>query len=211
MPKDTFLNLPDEKRGVIETAAINEFAENGFDNSSINRIVAASGIAKGSFYQYFEDKIDLFNHIIAHIGEVKLEYISPVLLNPTEIDFFTLLTEIYHSGLAFAKDHPKEAQVAFEVYKNSTNPEFKTIIQENRRRGNAFYEKLLDLAITRGEVDPNIELPFITHLLMNLQVAALDYSLENSKLTSWESDIMPTIQMMINFIKNGIRANLKER
>ena len=49
MPKKTFLNLPDEKRQTIINAAIEEFAEYGLENASTNRIVANSGISKGSF------------------------------------------------------------------------------------------------------------------------------------------------------------------
>ena len=53
MPKQTFLNLPEEKRNTIINIAIEEFAEYGLENASTNRIVAKSGISKGSFYQYF--------------------------------------------------------------------------------------------------------------------------------------------------------------
>ncbi|MBK7453960.1 MAG: TetR/AcrR family transcriptional regulator [Anaerolineales bacterium] len=60
MPKQTFLNLPEEKRNFIINAAADEFAEYGFEAASINRIVANSKISKGSFYQYFEDKADVF-------------------------------------------------------------------------------------------------------------------------------------------------------
>jgi len=56
MPKQTFFNLSPDKRGTIEQAALDEFTAYGFDNSNMNRIVAQSRIAKGSFYQYFEDK-----------------------------------------------------------------------------------------------------------------------------------------------------------
>jgi AcrR family transcriptional regulator len=39
MPKDTFLNLPEEKRAHIERVAMEEFADHGYDNASITRIV----------------------------------------------------------------------------------------------------------------------------------------------------------------------------
>ena len=51
MPRDTFLNLPDAKRKAITEAAVDEFAAYPYEQASINRIVANSGIAKGSFYQ----------------------------------------------------------------------------------------------------------------------------------------------------------------
>lgn len=205
MPKETFLNLPEEKRGLIEDVAIDEFAEYGFETASINRIVKAAGIAKGSFYQYFEDKADLFMHIIEVVGQKKVEYISPVMMNPTDHDFFTLLEELYRSGLAFAKDYPKESKISFEVYKNQTNPIFSVVMQESRRMAKEFYGSLLDMGIQRGEIDPEIDKSFISHTLIQLQLSMLDYYLETNDGATWGSDIMPTVQLMINFIKNGIQ------
>ena len=205
MPKDTFLNLPEDKRRLIEYVALDEFAEFGFDNASINRIVTAAGIAKGSFYQYFEDKADLFKHILVVVEQKKAEYISPVMLNPADHDFFTLLEELYRSGLVFAKDHPKVSKIGFEVYKNQTNPLFEEIFKESRRLGYAFYVSLLDMGITRREIDPEIDKPFIIHMLMQLQLASIDFYLQNNEQGLWDDDIMPTIHLMINFIKNGIQ------
>ena len=210
MPKDTFLNLSREKRKLIEEAAFNEFAEHGFDNASINRIVKRADIAKGSFYQYFEDKGDLYKHILTRIGEEKLAYITPALQNPAELDFFSFLEEIYRSGLAFAKDHPKKGQVAFEVYKNQTNPLFKEIYSEAMASGKLFYESLLDQAISKGTVDPQLEKGFIIHMLIHLQVASFDYyfdSIGTGEMDSgiWADDVMHTVKLMIRFIKNGIQ------
>ena len=210
MPKDTFLNLSEEKRNLIEDVALNEFAEHGFDNASINRIVEKADIAKGSFYQYFEDKGDLYKHILTRIGEEKLAYITPALQNPADLDFFSLLEEIYRSGLAFAKDHPKKGRVAFEIYKNQTNPLFKEIYQEAMSSGKLFYESLLDQAISKGTVDPQLEKGFVIHMLIHLQVASFDYyfdSIGTGEMESgiWANDVMPTVELMIKFIKNGIQ------
>jgi len=210
MPKDTFLNLPEDKRRLIEDVALDEFAEFGFDNASINRIVTAAGIAKGSFYQYFGDKGDLYKHILAIIAQKKGAYITPAMQNPEELDFFAFLEQIYRSGLAFAKDQPKAAKIGFEVYKNQTNPVFEEIYQQSRRMGFAFYEPLINQGIVRDEIDPDIDKPFTIHMLMHLQVASFDYVLETIKgdvmnPANWPDDFMPTIHLMINFIKNGIQ------
>src|SRR5690349_22208673 len=74
MPKQTFLNLPEEKRETIFNAAVEEFAEYGLENASTNRIVANSGIAKGSFYQYFEDKQDVFMYLLSVIEHKEMEF-----------------------------------------------------------------------------------------------------------------------------------------
>lgn len=59
MPTERFFHLPEEKKKRIIKAALNEFARVPFDEISINRIVQDAGIARGSFYQYFQDKQEL--------------------------------------------------------------------------------------------------------------------------------------------------------
>ena len=210
MVKHTFLNLSENKRSLIEDAALDEFAEYGFDNASINRIVETADIAKGSFYQYFEGKGDLYKYILDRIGERKLAYISPILKNPADHDFFTLLEEIYRVGLAFAKDNPRAGRIAFEVYKNQSNPLFKEIYQESMEKGRAFFGSLLKLAISKGTVDPQIDTGFIIHMLVHLQVASFDYYFDSTGIGEmdsgiWADDVMHTVELMINFIKNGIQ------
>lgn len=55
-----FAELELERREAILSAAATEFASHGYQAASVNRIVAAAGISKGSLYYYFDDKADLF-------------------------------------------------------------------------------------------------------------------------------------------------------
>lgn len=57
----TFERLPKEKRDRILQAARAEFLRYPYEKTSINRILAEAEIPKGSFYQYFDDKADLFS------------------------------------------------------------------------------------------------------------------------------------------------------
>ena len=61
MIHSTFERLPEEKKDRILQAARAEFIHNPYEKTSINRILAEAGIPKGSFYQYFDDKSDLFS------------------------------------------------------------------------------------------------------------------------------------------------------
>lgn len=64
MPKDTFFRLPDEKKKRIMEAAVREFLSRPYADTSINKIIKDAEIPRGSFYQYFEDKKDLFLYVI---------------------------------------------------------------------------------------------------------------------------------------------------
>ena len=63
MIKKTFYNLPYEKRKRITDAVIKEFMERPNEKVSINRIIKTAEISRGSFYQNFDDKVDLIEII----------------------------------------------------------------------------------------------------------------------------------------------------
>lgn len=64
MPTSTFFNLPPPKREKLLLAAAAEFARRPCGEVSINRIIQAAEIPRGSFYQYFADKTDLFRYVL---------------------------------------------------------------------------------------------------------------------------------------------------
>lgn len=65
MPKQTFFNLSEEKQSRIVRVAREEFAKAPYQNISINHLIKCMNIPTGSFYQYFEDKKDLYFYILS--------------------------------------------------------------------------------------------------------------------------------------------------
>lgn len=63
----TFQNLKPEKKQVIIEAALDEFSEYPFSEASITNIVKKAGISRGSFYQYFESKENLYRYLVHHL------------------------------------------------------------------------------------------------------------------------------------------------
>jgi AcrR family transcriptional regulator len=53
-----------ERRQQILTAARDEFAKRGYHQTTIDDIVAQAGVARGTFYLYFEDKRAVFSDLI---------------------------------------------------------------------------------------------------------------------------------------------------
>ena len=75
MSSERFLRLPEEKRNRFLKAAWEEFTSVRFADVSINQIVRKAGISRGSFYQYFVDKDDLFAYLLEEVrNHVKEEY-----------------------------------------------------------------------------------------------------------------------------------------
>lgn len=66
MIKSTFYNLPEVKRQRVIEAIVDEFAVDGTNRVSINNIIKKAEISRGSFYQYFDDKMDLVEILIRY-------------------------------------------------------------------------------------------------------------------------------------------------
>ena len=60
MPKETFFGIDKEKQNRIIQAAIKVFSSHNYNDSSINEVIKLAKIPRGSFYQYFENKEDLY-------------------------------------------------------------------------------------------------------------------------------------------------------
>lgn len=209
MPKETFFNLAEEKRVFIEDVAIDEFAEYGFDKASINRIIEKAGIAKGSFYQYFTGKKDVFIHLMSLAAQRKLKYMSPILGNPAELDFFTLLREMYVSGLKFAHENPKLVAVGNQLLKNKNHPVYEEVLGDGTGQAHEVFNALLQNAIAKGEVRPDIDKNFISYIISNMNVATIEYYYEAVRKTpgemmEWDDSIMDTVGLFIDFLRSGI-------
>lgn len=121
MPTDTWWNLPAEKRDRITHAAMVEFGNRGFSAGSLNVIAREAGIAKGSLFQYFGDKLDMF----ASICDAASAVIREATLEGVDLErepFFDALRHIVRNWLAFFSSHPVERGIAFAAG-NEVDPE----------------------------------------------------------------------------------------
>lgn len=206
MPKQTFLNLPPKKRALIENIAMKEFGEYGYDLASVNRIVSGSGIAKGSFYQYFEDKKDLFMHLLNQTMELKLSYLSPIAFEPQAHDFFTLLRELFLSGLRFALNNPERAKIGEWLMRNQEHEIFIELMDESASVSSDFYLTLLKEAEKKGEIRKGLDLEYISAMLTNLSVSLVNYVYKKTGVVFSNSKdmMMKHVDAMIDLIKFGL-------
>ena len=121
MPTRTYHNLPEEKRLKVERAAIAEFAANPLQSASINAIVSEAGIAKGSFYQYFENIDDLHGHILSLIYKKKLEVINSLPLDSANLDTFGYLRRVLQAAVEFQIRYPDLARIEWFQRLNSNH------------------------------------------------------------------------------------------
>lgn len=89
MPTATFFRLPEEKRKRLIDACWGELTRARFTEVSINRIIAAAHIPRGSFYQYFEDKEDLIRYLLEDLRGHFITLLRNILME-SKGDLFAL-------------------------------------------------------------------------------------------------------------------------
>lgn len=105
MPTQTFFNLSEEKRNRLLHASIQEFSDYSFNDASINRIVKCADIPRGSFYQYFEDKEDLYFYLARKIKN-KSEQVLRAEIIKANGDLFEGVRHYFPQFLTLLMDHP---------------------------------------------------------------------------------------------------------
>ena len=109
MPTVTWARVDPARRAAIVEAAEAEFGVHGFSGGSLNVIARRAGVAKGSLFQYFADKRDLYA-FIADIGSQRVRsYMEDLIreLDPAR-PFFEFLTDLLDAWVAYYAEHPRE-------------------------------------------------------------------------------------------------------
>jgi len=72
LPKELFFKICPEKQRRVLDASKMEFSEHVFEDASINHVIKNADISRGSFYQYFDDKKDLYFFLLKEIMRERL-------------------------------------------------------------------------------------------------------------------------------------------
>lgn len=99
-----FKNLKVEKQNTIINAALKEFSKNGFENASTNEIVKEARISKGSLFNYFNTKKDLYIYLFDYSIEIIEELYGKIDIE--ERDIFTRIGNIGIQKLKIHQDYP---------------------------------------------------------------------------------------------------------
>jgi AcrR family transcriptional regulator len=210
MPKQTFLNLTEEKRRGVVDAAIDEFADYGFEASSINRIVANSGISKGSFYQYFEDKMDVFRYLMDLLANEKWEFFNGKHPPSPSLDTFEYFRWMIKTGMEFSSIHPRLVRAVsrillveglyygrdFAEYRQMTTDSLATMIKQ---------------AIKNGEVDPSVDVDLAVMIMDTWSNAITTYiikeGMKQKDIIKWlrSAKTQETIDKMLYVMEYGLR------
>lgn len=176
--KDAFEKIPQEKRDRILNVAIEEFANNGFENTSIQQIARKSGISVGSVYKYFENKERLFSFVV-HSGMSSLEELLQSLMDSEE-DILVKAETIIRELISFSRKHPQMIKLYCQLTSGDNSEYLNGVSQRIEAISASVYTVTISKAQETGDVRKDINPAFFAFLLDNIFMmlqftAACDY------------------------------------
>ncbi len=156
MPSKTFINLEAEKRKRIVDATVEEFASKPYEQVMISDIIKKAKIPRGSFYQYFIDKEDLYFYIIDVIKQEKMSFLQNTLNNLEGLKFLDLVRKLYEDGIKFALKYPSYVKIMDFLMKNK-NPLYDRMLAENLGYAEQIYTALIDKDKAKGYIKEDID------------------------------------------------------
>lgn len=165
----TFENLPEEKRRRVLDEATDEFAEHGYHQASVNRIVDRLGIAKGSLFKYFGSKQGLFEHIF---GRAVTSFKKPLkeIRDTPGLDFFERIERSLVAGCRFVEDHPQLYRIYLKMLFNENFPLRERFLGEIRGAHAKYLRRLIEDGIRAGQLPADLDTDtavFTLHAVMD--------------------------------------------
>jgi AcrR family transcriptional regulator len=171
MPLPRFDNLDPAQRTQILAAAQTEFAQHGYEATSLAQIAARAGISKGTLYYYFADRDDLYATVVLRVvqavgGAELLGGFAP----KSAAEYWPALSALFQAGFQLAQQHPEEMRAlrsfqtslrrhprpAFEPVLALMSAHFRLLVESGRRLGcvrtDLSAEQLVALLLSVDEV-----------------------------------------------------------
>ncbi|MFT8578825.1 MAG: TetR/AcrR family transcriptional regulator, partial [Liquorilactobacillus satsumensis] len=158
MYSNLFNEIDDNKKSKIINVSIVEFAQFGFANSSTNRIVKEAGISKGSLFQYFKNKEDLYFFI--------LDYAIEKLVSDLEVRSKNLSSDLFERIVDYSKlefewyiENPNAYKVIVNAFTKKNTDISRKVEAKYSNTGESIYHKLIEetymkeLALDKKTID----------------------------------------------------------
>lgn len=201
VPKQTFLNLSKDKQELLIHAAKKEFSRVPLYEASISNIIKDAGIPRGSFYQYFDDKEDVFFFLLDEYSKRSYEiFIS--IIKKNNGDLFATFIEWFESILINFEE-PENRNYFKNAFLNMNYKVEKTFTQNmyEERLKSRFFEIINLINAQKLNITDEKEIFHIMKIMMavtfqNLvHVFARDLSIEYA---------LNTFSLEINLLKKGL-------
>jgi AcrR family transcriptional regulator len=199
---------PDERRQQLLRAATWVFARKGYRHAGVSDIIARAGVARGTFYLYFNSKEQVFLSIVEDFhARVKgaLEGLDDAAAAARTEGPRAVLQASFRAWLAFFAAHRDATRVILKEA-SSIDPRFETGFAELRQSALSHFAARLRTFQQLGAADPSFDPTLVAHF----QLGIFDELLNAFVLPDEPADLDRLAAALADFEWHGIRPDRKE-
>jgi AcrR family transcriptional regulator len=194
MPKSTFDNLPDDKKERILQAAKTVFSKTHYQKATVDMIVDGAGIPKGSFYQYFHNKDDLFKFMFKDIGVAKADILTEEMIKFSHLSFSDLMVRMLMKANEFETKDYEMIALKDRFLRECPQEVKKSILMEVMPESVKLFKDIIEIYIKKGDFRKDIDIDIaafsITSVIINLENYALKDDKDHGEVLKIYLDMM---------------------
>lgn len=179
MPTSTFYNLSQKKQQRITEAAVKEFAKRGITNANLSNIIRDAKISRGSLYQYFFDKQDLYVYVFQTLRKERQEYVEPAFERYKVAPFLDFYEEFYLLDSEYLLMNPQHIEMGKHLYSSSDPVAINLILEIQKKYREHFLiaiEHDKDIGIIQPEIDSSALSDLLVHFVTDIFIFQNIYS-----------------------------------
>lgn len=170
----TFQNLTQDKKEAVVRESLREFALHGYEIASLSNVITRLGLAKGSFYRYFESKKALYLFLLESCTALRLQF-DDDHVDPSICDLSGLLMEHFAAKIKFDKQFPLHSAFLYTVLLEKNNDELNDIHRENRGKILQATRQVIAGLAGKNVIRKNIDVNVLSFMISEMQVTILSY------------------------------------
>ncbi len=192
------------KRSDIVKAAIDVFSRKGYHNTRMEEIALVAGAGKGTIYEYFDGKLELFQEILSTGWQAFEENTALEKIESLPIE--ELLQGLIYSHLRFFEEHRQLTQVTFGDV-GTIDRELIAWARQMRADKERRLQALIETAMVRQEIRDDLDARVISRLLC----AIIPYFAVTGALDGKDHDSQALADQITSALLNGIKRQNKEQ
>jgi AcrR family transcriptional regulator len=167
MPTSTWFRLSVGKRERVLEVAMREFGEHGYSTGSLNTIAREAGIAKGSLFQYFTDKMEFYAFVCDEASRrVREEMERRIARTGFDQPFEDWLFDVFCEWTEYMAEHPLERTLTAALNFELDNKVRSLVRDTSNQHYLQVIEPMLRTWKERGAIRADTDLEVLTTTLL---------------------------------------------
>ncbi len=183
-----------DRRMTIVQAAVKIFSKEGFHDAKIDDIAQEAGVAKGTVYQYFSSKQELFQEMIKYSIEKYSQAVKKIVSSEENIEEKIYTLAANHGK--FIKEHIEMAEIV-PHQAHVLSQEMRLWIMEQKKHIFIVLEEMIENGINKKEIRKDVDKEIAVLSIMGSLFLYYEKELRKHAGTFQEMDPKPLVDFLM--------------